>query len=190
MKKKKRGCLSYVLLAVIVGVVLYFTVGSGREDVMKMIYPIKYEEAVEDAAKEFGLDIYFVYSIIKVESNFKTDAESHVGAKGLMQLMDKTAEECNAKWELGYSIPSDLYDPEKNVMLGCSYISSLMDTYGDKRLALAAYNAGTGNVRKWLNDENLADGNGGLSHIPYEETEDYVKKVMKTYEIYTELYVK
>ena len=143
---------------------------------------------MRSAAEEFGLDIYFVYSIIKVESNFEADATSHVGAKGLMQLMDITAEECNEKGEYGYSIPSDLYDPEKNVMLGCSYIKSLMDTYGDKSLALAAYNAGTGNVRKWLEDESLADGNGGLSHIPYEETEDYVKKVIRTYERYTELY--
>ena len=186
--KKKRGCLFFVFVIALAAVLLYYTVGNGKTDIMKMIYPKKYTDAVEMAAKDYELDVYLVYSIIKVESNFKPDAQSGVGAKGLMQLMDKTAEECNRKEGLGYSIPGDLFVPEKNIYMGCSYFRKLLDTYGDLELAVTAYNAGTGNVNKWLRDETLSDGKGGLSEIPYEETRKYVKKVLKTYERYTQLY--
>ena len=105
-----------------------------------------------------------------------------------MQLMDETAKECSERAELGYIIPEDLFVAEKNIHLGCLYFKSLMDNYEDLELALTAYNGGTGNVDKWLRDESLSDGNGGLSDIPYKETRDYVKKVMKTFEIYNKLY--
>lgn len=186
--KKRRGCLKPVLFILVAIFLLYFLVGDGKEIVLKKIYPVEYQEFVESFADEYGLDRYLVYSVIKVESNFDPDATSNVGAKGLMQLMDKTAAECNVKGEFGYNIPEDLYEPEKNIKLGCYYLSSLMDTYNDMELAVTAYNGGTGNVKKWLKDEKLSDGEGGLSDIPYSETKRYVEKVTKTYEIYNRLY--
>ncbi len=186
--KKRRGCLKPVLFILVAIFLLYFMVGDGKEIVLKKIYPVEYQEFVESFADEYGLDRYLVYSVIKVESNFDPDATSNVGAKGLMQLMDKTAAECNVKGEFGYNIPEDLYEPGKNIRLGCYYLSSLMDTYNDMELAVTAYNGGTGNVKKWLKDEKLSDGEGGLSDIPYSETKRYVEKVTKTYEIYNRLY--
>ena len=186
--KKRRGCLKPVLFILVAVFLLYFLVGDGKEIVLKKIYPVKYQELVERFADEYGLDRYLIYSVIKVESNFDPDALSNAGAKGLMQLMDKTAAECNVKGEFGYNIPEDLYEPEKNIKLGCYYLSSLMYTYNDMELAVTAYNGGTGNVKKWLKDENLSNGEGGLSDIPYSETKRYVEKVTKTYEIYNRLY--
>ncbi len=186
--KKRRGCLRPVLFILVAVFLLYFLVGDGREVILKRIYPVKYQEFVESFADEYGLDRYLVYSVIKVESNFNSDAISNAGAKGLMQLMDKTAAECNAKGEFGYNIPEDLYEPEKNIRLGCYYLSSLMDTYNNMELAVTAYNGGTGNVNKWLKNESLSDGEGGLSDIPYSETKRYVEKVTKTYELYNRLY--
>ena len=72
--------------------------------------------------------------------------------------------------------------------MGCYYLKELMDTYGNMELAITAYNAGTGNVDKWLADEKYADGKGGLADIPYPETKRYVTKVLKTYKMYNKLY--
>lgn len=186
--KRRKGCLRPVLIILFTVLLLYFTVGEGKTVIMQQIYPVKYQEYVEKWADEYSLDRYLVYSVIKVESGFDPDAESHVGAKGLMQLMDKTAEECNIKGGFGYNIPNDLFEPEKNIRVGCSYLRKLMDTYGNMELAITAYNAGTGNVKKWLQNDELSDGKGGLLSIPYEETDKYVDKVMKAYETYMRLY--
>ncbi len=186
--KRKRGCLRSVFFVLLAIFLLYFLVGNGKEDILKKVYPVKYQEYVEKYADEFNLDKYLVYSVIKVESGFDPHALSNAGAKGLMQLMDGTAEECNQKGEFGFKIPADLYEPEKNIALGSYYLSSLMTTYEDMELAVIAYNGGTGNVKKWLADESLTDGEGGLLEIPYTETENYVKKIKKTYEMYNKLY--
>ena len=185
---RKRGCFGPVLIILIAVFLIYFIVGDGKTMILKKIYPIEYQEYVEKYAAEYGLDRYLVYSVIKVESNFDPHAYSNAKAKGLMQLMDKTAEECSKKGGFGYIIPGDLYDPEKNIRMGCYYLGSLMDTYGNMELAITAYNGGTGNVNKWLSDSALSDGNGGLSDIPYTETKEYVQKVMKTFKTYNKLY--
>ena len=186
--RHKLGCMKPVLIILLAVCLLYFLVGDGKKIILKRIYPIEYQEYVEHYADEYNLDRYLVYSVIKVESGFDPFAVSNADAKGLMQLMDKTAEESNQKGDFGYKIPDDLFDPQKNIHLGCLYLSFLMDTYGDMELAITAYNGGMGNVDKWLKDSNFADGKGGLSDIPYTETKRYVKKVLKTYEIYNKLY--
>lgn len=186
--KKKLGCFKLLLFVALAAVLLYFVVGDGNVIILKQIYPIKYREYVERYAEEYNLDRYLVYSIIKVESNFRADADSHAGAKGLMQLMDTTAQECNTKGGFGYSIPKDLYEADRNIRMGCYYIRMLIDTYGDTDLAIVAYNGGTGNVNKWLKDAEFSDGKGGLKDIPYKETREYLGRVNKTYRVYTKLY--
>ncbi len=182
MKKKKHGCLRSLLIVLLTFCVLYFSVGEGKTVILKKIYPIEYAQQVEKYAEEFSLDKNLVYAVIKVESNFNPDAVSVVEAKGLMQLMDETAEECNRLGRFGYNIPGDIYSPDCNIRLGCSYISRLFDKYGDMRLAVAAYNAGVGNVDKWLVED------AGLENIPYKETRNYVKKVFDAFEQYNRLY--
>ena len=168
---------------------LFFVIGEGREKILEYMYPLEYSDLVEKYSEENKLDKYLVYSVIRTESKFKEDATSKVGAKGLMQLMDSTAEDCNIKGGFGYNIPEEIYKPEVNISLGCYYLKKLIDTYdGDISLAITAYNGGAGNVGKWLKDENLTDGDGGLIDIPFEETKGYVDKVLDAYNKYTNIY--
>lgn len=123
---------------------------------------VSLEDIFEKAADKYDVSIDLLKAIAKQESNFKADAVSRSGAMGVMQLMPATAK------ELGVT---NAFDPEQNIMGGAKYISKLLDQYnGDTKLALAAYNAGSGNVRKY----------GGIP--PFKETQNYVVKVMGYYE--------
>ena len=113
------------------------------------------------AAEKYDVDVNLLKAIAKAESNFQNSSTSHAGAQGIMQLMPATAE---------YLGVDDPYDPEQNIMGGAKYISRLLKQYdGNTTLALAAYNAGSGNVKKY----------GGVP--PFEETQNYVKKVTQYY---------
>lgn len=177
------------MLAAFTLFILLFAVDAGRKAVLEFMYPLKYSEFVEDSSEKYGLDSYLVYAVIRTESKFKEKAVSEAGAKGLMQLMEETASECNEKGGFGYNIPEDIFDPEVNITLGCYYLNRLIEGYGgDISLAITAYNGGTGNVKKWLSDSELSDGDGGLLDIPFEETKGYVDKVLLTYNKYKEIY--
>lgn len=116
------------------------------------------EEIFTEASERYNVPKDLIKAIAKTESDFNPNATSGSGAQGLMQLMPATAK------ELGVT---DAYDPYQNVMGGTKYISQLLDKYdGDVKLALAAYNAGSGNVAKY----------GGIP--PFKETQNYVVKVM------------
>ncbi len=119
------------------------------------------ESIFQEAANTYGVDVKFLKSIAKCESDFNPNDVSRSGAVGIMQLMPATAA------ELGVT---NSYDPYQNIMGGAKYISELLSRYnGDKSLALAAYNAGSGNVKKY----------GGIP--PFKETQNYVKKVIGYY---------
>ncbi len=115
---------------------------------------------VSKYAKKYKVDESLIHALIKVESDYDIHAVSPVGAKGLMQLMDKTAKL--------YKV-SDPFDPEQNIRAGVKHLKMLIDKYHDLEKALAAYNAGETAVEKY----------GGIP--PYKETKRYVKKIMALY---------
>lgn len=117
------------------------------------------DKIFEQAAQKYSVPVELLKAIGKAESDFTADAVSRSGAQGIMQLMPGTAQ------DLGVT---DSFDPEQNIMGGAKYISQLLKKYdGDTSLALAAYNAGMGNVKKY----------GGIP--PFEETQNYVVKVTR-----------
>ncbi len=183
-----RSAKGVIWLLIIALAVVWFFFYGGKKVLLKHFYPKNYEEYVHKYAKEYDLDEYLVYAVIQTESHFDENAVSDAGAIGLMQIMEETAAECNEKENFGYNIPKDLKKPEVNIRLGCYYLSRLMKIFDDEELALTAYNGGIGNVKKWLDDDNFSNGDGGLEITPYKETNDYVKKVLKSYQRYREIY--
>lgn len=179
MSKKSIIILSAII---ILGGVLYFE----SDGLVKLLYPKKYSTYVEKYSKEYNLNENLVYSIIKVESKFDQDALSRRGAKGLMQIADITRDWAIDELELSEDI--DIYDPETNIRIGCWYLNTLYKDFGDTDLVIAAYNGGSGNVNKWLLDEQYSDDGKNLHTIPFSETNKYLTKVKKNYEQYNKLY--
>ncbi len=127
----------------------------------------KYDHIIQFNAEKFGIDSALVKAVIKNESNGDYKAESKKGAKGLMQLMDSTAE------ELGVT---NSFDPYQNIKGGVSYLKKMMDMFdNDFEKAVAAYNAGPGNVRKY----------DGIP--PFKETQEYVERVKKSFDKYKKI---
>ena len=145
--------------------------------VQRLFFPREYSEYVEKYSSEYNVPRYIVYSVIKVESDFDKDAISEAGACGLMQLMPTTH-----KWlikELGIT-EKGIFNEEENIRCGTYYLSVLYKKYNDWTLALCAYNAGMGNVDKWLDKEPFV--------IEFAETKYYVKKIEVVQEKYISLY--
>lgn len=172
------------IIIILAAVVLMFAFSHGYIE-KNYIYPLKYSEYVEKAAAEYDVDKYLVYSIIKAESSFNEYARSHADAKGLMQVTDETAKWAAEKMNMHEDF--NIYNPEININIGTWYISKLLtDNGGDLVLALASYNAGGGNVKKWL--ENSGKDELDIDKIEFEETKTYVAKTLKYYEKYKNLY--
>lgn len=163
----------------------------GTEYVEKKMYPTDYKEYVDKYSDEFNLDPFFVLSIIKVESKFDKDATSNKDARGLMQVTPQTGGWAAEKLGMEDYDDDRLYDPETNIKIGCWYLDNLRTQFENNlQLVVAAYNGGSGNVTKWLADSQYSDDGKNLKKIPFEETENYVKKVFSSYERYKSIYIK
>lgn len=153
------------------------------------VYKLEYTEYVKKYANEYNVDEYLIYAIIKAESNFEPNAESHRGAKGLMQLMYSTAEDISKR--IGIELNEDnILEPDININLGTKYISMLIQKYNNINLALAAYNAGSGNVDGWIEKGTLKSDGSDIENVPFTETNNYVRKILRDYEIYKNIYEK
>lgn len=141
------------------------------------------EPLIRAAAKHEGLEASLVLAVIRQESNFNPNATSRVGARGLMQIMPETGDEI-AKM-MKRTDPFDLYDKSTNLAFGTYYLRYLLKRFdGVRSTALAAYNAGPTVVRSWLNDPSYSEDGRTLKAIPYKETRNYVKNVLRFYEAY------
>ena len=195
---KGHGCLGFFLTLIIVGLIvggIFFFMTGDRMDGLKgkvysVFYPQKYSEQVSRYSSEFGVEEALVYSVIRTESGFRPEVESHAGAVGLMQLMPSTFDWLQEKLEGSVVYTSEqLKDPDTNIKYGTYFLSMLMDRYGgDIKTVAAAYNAGTTTVDGWLSDTTYSTNGTTLSYIPYEETEHYADKVIKTRDMYNKLY--
>lgn len=173
-----------MLLALIMGLAAYMVLLPRME---KGRYALDYPETIAKQAAEYELDPYLVAAVIHVESRGNPDAESPKGAVGLMQIMPKTGEWVAEKMKRSFDV-LQLTDPEINIEMGCWYLNFLNGLFPVQDTALAAYNAGQGNVSKWLKDERYSQNQEDLLDIPFPETKNYVKRVQEAYEKYKEFY--
>lgn len=152
-----------------------------------ILFPVKYEQIVYDAANKYKVSPYLVFAVIKQESNFIKNSKSTAGANGLMQIKSSTAKEM-AMYMKKIDSKYDIYDPYTNINIGTAYLSKLISKYnGNIYIALCAYNAGMGNIEKWFVQEdqfNLEDLDDVIPKIKYNETKNYLKKVTLYYNIY------
>ena len=132
-----------------------------------------------------------IYAVIKVESKFDERIESHQGARGLMQVMPETARWVSQELKYQNFHEDMLFEPEHNIMMGSWYLRYLLKQFnGNLVTALAAYNGGETNVKKWLNNGTWSGSFNDLANIPFKETRNYVYKVFMDYNTYKELYEK
>ncbi len=173
----KKFCVSITIV-----LSLFFTLCVFAAACVKIAYPTKYREEI----LKYHQDWRLVLSLIKAESGFKEDATSNAGACGLMQILPSTAEfiaEKNAIQEY------NLYTAQDNIRLGCLYLKYLEGRFSHLTTVLAAYNAGEGVVREWLQNTKYSSDGTLLTRIPYSETERYVKKIEKYYKNYRKIYL-
>ena len=155
-----------------------------RQDNFGLRYLTPYRELIEPHARAQGLDLAWVYGVLRQESRFVTRAASPVGAQGLMQVMPATGRWVAKKIGMSDYRRSRLQEPDTNVLLGTSYMRIVLDGLDDHpALAAAGYNAGPGRARRWR-DERTLEGAIYVETIPFDETRDYVKKVMANAVIY------
>ena len=179
---RKAALVLYIFLTVILLIAgaAYYTITA--------YYPLEHEEIIVECAEEYGIDPNMICAVIATESRFSEEAESQKGAVGLMQIMPDTGEWIAGKLRMEFS-EEDLKDPAVNIRMGTWYLNFLAERFqGEQDTIIAAYNAGHGNVEKWLEEPQYSPDGRTLSVIPFDETRNYVKKVNLAYEIYKTFY--
>nr|WP_072514399.1 lytic transglycosylase domain-containing protein [Ndongobacter massiliensis] len=172
----------FLVVILIVAGISYFLVFQGTKN-----YPIKYGDVITQQAEKFGLEPTLVAALVDTESAFDPNAESHLGTRGLMQLLPKTAKWVASQLSIDYD-DEKLWDPAYNVELGTYYLSYLVGHFQNVEFAIAAYNAGLNAVDDWIADGLISRDTDSLSEIPFEETRDYVKNILHKKSIYDVFY--
>ncbi len=157
------------------------------ETVLRRVYPLYYTTVIAEESEKNGIDPFLVAAVIHVESRWQSSAVSPKGAAGLMQLMPDTARWVAVQVRADYS-PDALMDPAANILLGAWYLSYLLEIFPTLPAALAAYNAGQGNVRRWLADGRWDGSLKTVDCVPFRETRTYIRRVTHIRDFYTRLY--
>ena len=141
-------------------------------------------------SQEYNVDENLVYAVIKAESNFDPNAKSSKDAIGLMQLMESTAKDIIKKVDIQISdmeLGEKLHEVDININLGTKYLSILLERYNNIEIAITAYNAGIGTVDNWIEKGIIKADGSDVENIPYKETNNYVRKILRDYKIYKNL---
>lgn len=194
MAKRKKGCIygffnSISVLFCLAFIIFIFVYIFNTDTFYRNRYPLLHSEIIEEYCALYNVDKYLVHSIIRTESFYDENAVSSKGALGLMQIMPDTGAWIAEKLNLENFTKEDLFDSEKNIMMGVWYIGYLSDRFnGNFDNMIAAYNAGPTNVSKWLAEKTLSSDGENLTDIPFEETKKYKEKVSNAYEMYLKIY--
>jgi soluble lytic murein transglycosylase len=192
-RARGRGRRAFVALLLLVGIgaVLAAAVLPTLKDAAReFTLPLHHEDIIRQQAQEKDLPADLIAGVIYAESKF-SDQTSHAGARGLMQVTPSTAHAIATRTGGSAFQESDLSDPEVNIRYGSWYLRNLLDHYdGDVVYALAAYNAGQGNVDRWVAAAQAQGGRLKVSSIPFAETREYVQRVLDAKADYRKHYAK
>jgi soluble lytic murein transglycosylase len=158
------------------------------KEIWEVLYPLKYWDSIEKYSADHDVDPYVVAALIRQESTFNPKVRSPAGARGLMQIMPYTGRILARQHSRRYRT-QDLYNPEINIRYGTHYLKEVLDRF-DGRLdyALASYNAGPHRVRAWTGMNLTLDSEEFIEEIPFTETRNYVKLVLRNEMLYRRLY--
>ena len=172
--------IAAVSIIVITGIVNLITPTTRKID--DWLYPLMYEETVIKYAKTYKVEAALAQAVIREESRFNERALSRSGAIGLMQIMPETGEWIAEQLNEDFG---DLYEVDRNIRYGVWYLAELNNEFGGNRiLVLSAYNAGRGTVWDWIDEYGWHKDFDDVEAIPYSETRDYVKRVLKSCDKY------
>jgi soluble lytic murein transglycosylase len=162
---------------------------QGARNYWEFAYPRAYEGVVTTSAKSLSVPEELVWGIMRAESHYRQDAQSSVGAMGLMQLMPYTSRKVASLMGISSFQVRQLLDPDTNIRLGARYLQRLLEKFqGSVPLVAASYNAGPHRVSGWLKSFGQLDMDEFIEHVPFVETRNYVKRVVRNYQIYNLLY--
>lgn len=185
LKNKKILVCGLIILILIVFLIVF------KDKIQRIFYPKSYEEFVSIYSDEYGVDENLVFAVIKAESNFQEDAVSHKDALGLMQIMKETAEDVARKYNIEIDFNNserEILNVQNNIKIGTKYLAVLLEKYKNIEVAVAAYNAGIGTVDNWIEKGIIKSDGSDIENIPYKETNNYVRKILRNYKIYQDLY--
>ena len=185
MKNIKLVIAIAIILLIIVFVFIF------KDKILKIMYPKTYQEIVSIYAEEYNVEENLIFAVIKAESNFDENAVSHKSAIGLMQIMEETADDIATTYGIDIdteNIVESVADVHNNINIGTKYLAILLDKYGNKEVAVAAYNAGIGTVDNWIEKDIIKADGSDIENIPHKETNNYVRKILRNYEIYQSIY--
>ena len=185
LKNKKILVCGLIILILIVFLIVF------KNKIQRIFYPKLHEEFVSMYSDEYGVDENLVFAVIKAESSFQEDAVSHKDALGLMQIMKETAEDVARKYNIEIDFNNserEILNVQNNIKIGTKYLAVLLEKYKNIEVAVAAYNAGIGTVDNWIEKEIIKSDGSDIENIPYKETNNYVRKILRNYKIYQDLY--
>ena len=178
--KRKMSFWKKLLLMILVLASLSYFVWQNEDFQRKYLYPYDYQDTINFYADRYEVDRNLVASVILAESKFRQDATSVHGARGLMQIMPETGSWIATQIEDDSFSVDKLYNVNMNIKYGTWYLSELQTEFeGNEVLALAAYNAGRGNVYEWMEKYHWGIDFKDYTKIPFPETREYVKRVLK-----------
>jgi soluble lytic murein transglycosylase len=188
--QSRRRAIFVIVVLGLAGVLIASVLPTVKHAAREITLPLRHEDIVRQQAADKRLDPFLVAGVIYAESKF-SDQTSHAGARGLMQITPATAQAI-AQRTGGVSFrQEDLSDPQVNISYGTWYLRNMLDRYGENPvLALAAYNAGQGNVDRWIGEAQAEGRALTIDSIPFGETRAYVQRVLDAERDYRATYAR
>ena len=184
----RMGCLTKIIITILIIFIAFLFIFNSHW-FQRLFYPIPHFELVQEESGKYNIDPYLIMAMMRVESKFNENAQSSRGASGLMQIMPETAKWIAQELKVEDYHEDMLRKPETNITFGIWYMNHLIREFdGNIVAALAAYNGGQTNVRKWINTGVWSGKYEDQDDIPFQETRNYLYKVITDYKIYKKIY--